>query len=199
MTSNQKNWTTVAVTAIGSVALAGAYLQYAGLSDESVRLLLRLTARLAFFVFVLVFIARPLRDIVKTQLTRTLLANRRQLGLVVATLMYVHLGLIGYRFGTSSAINLDASAIFGGVAYAMLGLMFVTSFDAVVRAMGPRRWRLLHKTGIYVVAIPFVATLLPETRDQLFAPDYVGFTVLIAFAAFIRLMAYFTNRKRSLA
>ena len=121
MTSNQRNWTTIGVTlGIGGVVIAG-YLQYAGVSDDSLR-------------------------------------------------MYLHLGLIAYRFGTSSEINLDASAIFGGIAYALIGLMIITSFDVAVRALGPRRWQQLHKVGIYIVALPFVSTLLPETRDQLFKP-----------------------------
>ncbi len=196
MTSNLRNLRTLGVTfAVCAIGVFG-YLQVAGLSDESIRFLLRLSARLGFAILFVVFITRPLRDLVKSDLTLKLLRNRRQLGLVFGTLMCVHLGLIAYRFGTSDEFNLDASAIFGGFAYAMIILMIVTSFDATARAVGPANWRRLHKIGIYVVAIPFVSTLLPETREQLVAPEYIGFTLLIAIAVFIRLFAYFASTSR---
>lgn len=196
MTSNQRNLATIVSTLAAAGLVIFGYLQVAGYSDESARFLLRLTAQLAFVAFSGVFIARPLRDLVKTDLTRTILRNRRQLGLVTGTLMCVHLGLIAYRFGSSPDLNLDASAIFGGVAYAMIIVMIITSFDAMVLALGPTNWRRLHKTGLYIVAIPFVLTLLPETREQLLEPGYIGFMLLIAVAVFIRLFAYLKAKSR---
>jgi DMSO/TMAO reductase YedYZ heme-binding membrane subunit len=196
MTSNQRNVATIGTTLVLTGVGMLVYLQAAGYSAESLIYLLRLTARLAFIAFFVVFIARPLRDLVKTDLTRKILANRRQIGLVTGTLMCVHLGLIAYRFGSSPEINLEASAIFGGIAYAMIIVMIITSFDAMVRALGPANWRRLHKAGIYIVAIPFVSTLLPGTREQLFETGYIGFTLLIAVAMFIRLFAFLKTRSR---
>ncbi len=195
MTSSQKNLATIAsVLSLGAATIA-ASLVWAGPNDETVRFLLRLSARVAFAVFVLIFIARPLVQLLPTPLTRGLLRNRRQLGLVVGTLMALHLGLIGWRFGSSDELNLDSSAIFGAVSYTFIVLMVITSFDAAARFIGAKHWRRLHGIGIWFIAIPFVSTLLPETREQLLEPEYVGFTLLIAVAALIRLTAFFAQRQ----
>ncbi|MDJ0700186.1 MAG: ferric reductase-like transmembrane domain-containing protein [Woeseiaceae bacterium] len=195
MTSDRKSLATIAsVLALGAATVAG-YLVWAGPDDESVRFLLRLSARVAFAVFVLVFIARPLFQLLPTPLTRGLLRSRRQLGLTVGALMALHLGLIGWRFGSSAEFNLDASAIFGAVSYTFMALMVLTSFDAAARFIGPKLWRRLHGIGIWFIAIPFVSTLLPETREQLLEPEYIGFTLLIAVAAVIRLTAFFAQRQ----
>ncbi len=195
MTSNRRNLVTIAsVLSLGAATVA-AYLVWAGPDDESVRFLLRLSARVAFAVFFLVFIARPMFQLLPTPLTRGLLRNRRQLGLAVGALMALHLGLIGWRFGSSDELDLDGSAIFGALSYLFMALMVLTSFDAAARFIGPKHWQRLHGVGIWLIAIPFVSTLLPETREQLLEPGYIGFTLLIAVAAIIRLTAFFAKRK----
>ena len=197
MTSNQRNTLTITAVLFGGGAAIFGYLALAGSSDESIRFLLRLTARLAFAAFFFVFVARPLFQVLPSPATRKLLAGRRQLGLAVGALMALHLGLIAWRFGTSSDLNLDASAIFGAVSYSFMALMVLTSFDRAAKFIGPRTWRRLHGVGIWLIAIPFVSTLLPETRGQLLEPGYIGFTLLIAVAAMIRLTAFFAQRTRN--
>ena len=84
MTSDQRTL----VQFLASIALVAAtcvaYLATAGLADDNIRLLL------------LVFIARPLRDLIKTPLTLALLQNRKQLGVTFAGIHTVHMTLIIY-------------------------------------------------------------------------------------------------------
>ena len=51
----------------------------------------------------------------------------------------------------------------GVIAYAFLALMTVTSNDASVRRLGPRRWRRLHRVGSYYIWLIFLATTLPPS------------------------------------
>ena len=83
----------------------------------------------------------------------------------------------------------------GMIAYSLLLMMMITSFNSTARALGPRRWRLLHKTGLYWFGILFLATLLPSDRSLLFAPERVGLYALTAAAIFIRLNGLLRQEK----
>ena len=84
----------------------------------------------------------------------------------------------------------------GMIAYSLLLLMMITSFNGPTRALGPKRWRILHKTGLYWFGLLFLATLLPSDRNLLFAPERLGLYALTAAAIFIRLTAFFASRKK---
>ncbi len=173
------------------------YLSRFGVSDDNLRLLLTLTARIAFMIFLVVFVARPLAQLVPHRVTRWLLAERRSIGIAFAAVHSVHLGLIAYRFSVIPGLEYGiVEALFGGTAYLLMYAMLVTSFNAPARAIGPLAWRRLHKTGLYFIGFIFVVTLLPEPEEPLFTIERTWFVVLTAGAAFIRLTAYFARRGR---
>ena len=59
------------------------------------------------------------------------------------------------------SIDLPTS-IGGGMAYVFLAAMTATSFDRSAAWLGPRRWRLLHKTGMYYCWYIFFVSYLPR-------------------------------------
>ena len=196
MTSNGKNFSILSgvllVTGIASIG----YLQVAGSNDENLTLLLRLTARLSFMIYLVVFIARPLRQLVVSELSQWLLRERRSFGIAFAAVHSVHLGLIAWRYGTVPGLEYETiNAIFGGTAYALMYMMLITSFDSTARALGPKAWRRLHKTGLYYIGLIFVATMLPEPGAPFITPERAWFVLLTAAAVFVRLTAYFASRK----
>lgn len=196
MTSNQRNWT-VFLTAIAVTAMAAAaYLGSAGVNDHNIRLSLRLSAHAAFVLLLVVFIARPLRQLVNSPLTLALLRNRRLIGIAFAGIHTAHLGLILYRANMIADFNVRISENFlGGLTYAVIYLMFFTSFDATVRAIGPKNWRLLHKVGLYWILAAFIPTLLPRSLDQLSGAN--GFLFVLAAAAIVvRSTAFFAKRRK---
>ncbi|MBM4381783.1 MAG: hypothetical protein FJ091_00300 [Deltaproteobacteria bacterium] len=101
--TSQRGWgltlRIVLVLSVASVALfAGG-----GVSENSVRAWVRATARASVALFLLTFIARPLRQFVKNDATRWLLANRRYLGVSAAyaqLLQGVSLVLLFSRFAS---------------------------------------------------------------------------------------------------
>lgn len=200
LSSNNKNWLVLFGVALPATFFSLIWLNAVGHDDDNLNLLLRVTARLSFMTYLVIFIARPLRQLSAGNATKWLVRERRSLGIAFAAMHTVHLGLIAYRYSTIPGLEYPlSSAAFGGSAYLLIYLMLITSFDAPARALGPKNWRRLHKTGLYFVGLVFLSTLLPEAGDPLFTIERAWFVVLVAGALFIRLTAYFAKRKRNKA
>ncbi len=126
---------------------------------EAIRLAIRMTARTSLLIFVPVFMASSLYRLRKSGPTRWLLLNRRYLGLSFAASHALHLGCIlalqradPTLFDTLTS---PTSFIGGGLAYVLIALMALTSFDGAVKRMGARNWRFLHLTGMWVIWLIF--------------------------------------------
>jgi DMSO/TMAO reductase YedYZ heme-binding membrane subunit len=197
MTSNQRNWGVFLAAIAATSFVAAAYLALAGSNNETILVTLRASARLAFVVLLIVFVARPLQQMFRTPFTATLLRNRRLLGIAFAGIHTAHLGLIIYRSRVVENFDFTVGAnLPGAFTYAVILLMFLTSFDATAKMLGPKRWRILHKIGLYWLFIAFTQTQLPESLnrlDQLGAVTWAMLT-LIAAALVTRLTAYFAKR-----
>ena len=173
---------------------SGLYLGIEGVSDDNIGLLLRLTARAAFIVLLVVFIARPLRQLLRKPFTLALLKNRARIGLAFAGIHTGHLLLLVYRAREIPDFQLSvADNAFGAFVYALMFAMVVTTFRAPARAIGPRAWRILHKTGLYVLTAVFAQTQLPRSLEDLSGVSWwlVG---ALAIALVIRLTAFFARR-----
>ncbi len=98
LNSNLKNWTVLFSTmlAIGAVVLT--ILEKNGTDEATASLLLRLTARTSFLIYMLVFVSRPLRQLLRSPLTKKMLKNRRYFGIAMAGSHTVHLILIIWFF-----------------------------------------------------------------------------------------------------
>ncbi len=196
LTSNQRNSATLAAAFLGAALIAAVYLYYGGNSDDNIRAALRSSARCAFLLYLLAFIARPLQQIYSTRVTRALLKHRRQFGIAFAGVHSAHLALIFYRAQQVPDFNVDLiGSHFGVIVYLLILFMLITSFDAPARAIGPRNWKILHTTGVYAIGFALAQTLLPNSRAEASRPDYILFTVLIVSAVALRLVAFV--RKRS--
>lgn len=172
------------------------YLKSRGASDANLMLLLTLTARIAFMIYLLIFVARPLRQLLPNDVTKWLLRERRLLGIAFAAVHTVHLGLILTRHDLDSLLGrpLIGTAV-GATAYLLMYLMLLTSFDAPARRIGPKNWRRLHKTGLYFIGFVFLATLLPEPGQAVYTFDRAWLYTLTGTAVFIRLTAWFATRR----
>ena len=195
MTSGQKNWAALAAAVFVSGLVSTAYLSLNGPSDENLRFVLRLTARSAFLIFLLAFIARPLQQVFPTKATRAVLRHRRQIGVAFAGVHTVHMLVILTRVLLVPEFQLTAKNHFGAITYLLILLMLITSFDGPARAVGRKNWNILHKTGLYVIAISFMQTLLPNSEQEFYMPEYILFSSLIFGAIVLRMTAFFSARK----
>lgn len=195
MTTSQRNWAVFLGSMAATYLISTLVLLVSGVTDESIRLVLRLSARTAFVVLLIVFVARPLRQMFKTPYTAMLLRNRRLLGIAFAGIHTAHLGLIVYRSHMSDDFEFSVGAnLLGALTYFVILLMFVTSFDRAAKLLGPKNWRLLHKLGLFWLFVTFSQTQLPDPVDDWNGVNWTLIALIVA-ALVIRMTAYFAKSK----
>ncbi len=139
-------------------ALPGVYLVYGAFTESlgvnPAETLIRQSGDLTIRALCYVLLVTPLKDLLKMS---ALLRHRRTLGLAV--LAYAFLHLLCYAW-LDMGLELDDIVqdifkrpfIFVGMAgFVFLAALGATSFNAAIKAMGPKRWKTLHQ-AVYVVA-----------------------------------------------
>jgi len=181
-------------------ALWGAiWIPRGGLSEDVLLELTRLTARISVFFFLAAFAASALFQFWPTRVSRSLLANRRSVGLAFALSHFIHLGVLIAYFTVSGEDPGLVRITGGGVAYLFIGLMALTSNDLSVRRLG-KRWTWLHTAGGWYIWLIFLNSYLGRTlegREPVIL--FGGITALIVLAAFLKLAAKFSaasNRQK---
>ncbi|MDX2169545.1 MAG: hypothetical protein SF182_20925 [Deltaproteobacteria bacterium] len=138
-------WATVAVCTLCSFMFT---LYHGGI--DGWRAVIRSSAKTSIVFFLAAFAASSARVFWRGAATKWLLANRRYVGVSYAASHTVHLLGIAMVARLDPSFELSAvTLLFGGMAYVLMYAMAATSTDRAVQALGLRRWRLLHKTGMY--------------------------------------------------
>lgn len=162
-----KGWPLVCLTLAACAVLAATRL---GGDEQSVRSLIRITARVGVLMFALTYAASSLARLWPSPGMRWLLQHRRYLGVSFAVLHFTHLaGIItfGVRFPDAYQSDVDTlTRVAGGLGYLLLAAMVATSFDGAQRALG-RNWQRLHTTGIHYVWLVFTFNYTLLTVDDL--------------------------------
>ena len=162
--------------------------------------MVRETAKGAMLVFVAAFSASSLQALWPSPTSRWMLKNRRGLGLSFAMTHLVHLaslGTLAMWFPDPFVADLDVvTLVGGGLAYAFLVAMASTSWDGAIRAMGARRWRLLHTVGGYYIWFIFFQSYLGRALEH---PIYAPLTGVLVACLGLRLARRLTLRRRSQA
>lgn len=190
MTSNARNFTALSSVLLLSGVPTYWYLNQHGWSEDSLGVTLRLTARAALLIFMLIFVARPLRQLSVNALSRWLVTNRRLLGISFAAVMIVHL----YLLITLNGVQL---LNFGVIVYLLIVLMLITSFNKPTAALGPKRWKMLHKTGLYVIGIALAQTQFTRIARGADEPIHYALAVLVLIAIGIRIAAWRKSRSKT--
>lgn len=180
------------VAALLCGGLAFAYLQMHGTTEESLGLTLRLSAWAGLLIYLMIFVSRPLLQLGGGKIAKALVDNRRLIGVTFAAVMIVHLVLL-------LMLNGFVPNLPGGGAYLFILLMLLTSFDRAVVALGPRRWKILHKIGLYWIGAIFVATIVGALVAQPDSNLHIGFATLFLAAIAVRVTAFIKVRQRSLS
>lgn len=146
-----QGWRIVGIACALLVALQLALFALAGADEAGIRTAIRVSARVSFAIFLLAYVAAPARQFWRTPATAWLLRNRRHVGVSFAVAHFLHLfdiALLALLLG--DAFRMEAAVLYGGgLAYVLLTAMTLTSFDRSARWLGPRRWKLLHSTGLH--------------------------------------------------
>ena len=193
VTSNQKNWSVFLATTVVSTLLYSAYLAAVGVTEENILTVLLWSARASFLLLMVVFVARPLQQLLKQPWTANLLRNRRLIGIAFAGLHTAHLGFIFARGQVNDDFVLRASDNLGGTfVYTVILVMLATSWNSAARLLGRRNWKYLHTAGLYILFVAFTNTVRPLSLES---PAINWLLLGIAIAALlIRIAAYAGSR-----
>ena len=189
-----------AILAFAGLVMGAAFAMAPGLTDadilaEHIGYMLRVTARLAFGLLLIAYIARPLTELLRSP--NAVLRHRRYLGLAVALVMTVHFAYVCAYLITSGE-NLDwLTGVFGGAAFVLLWLMAATSSNAARFKLGVA-WHRLHGFGMHYVWLIFMQTFVGValTTDSSWA---LAMSALGMVALSVRLAAWVAQRFRRTA
>jgi sulfoxide reductase heme-binding subunit YedZ len=127
---------------------------------DGVRLLIRATARTSLVFFCLAYVAQAAFTLWPASHTKWLRQHRRQWGWLLVVSHTLHAG--GIWAFTQMAPELFAqltpmvTIVTGGVAYVLLWLMGVTSFDRSAAWIGRAAWAHLHTWGSHYLWLSFM-------------------------------------------
>ena len=147
----------------------------------------RYTARLAFFLFLPVFVLGAVTQITEIRLAKALRPKRRLLGLTFGAAHLCHMVailMLHNERGTWFTAD-DAAAL---VIYSLLVLQIATSNHWSVRALG-RGWRALHWVATYAIFTGFFVTYLGRFQE-IGGFIYGGLFTLAASAWLLRIAAF---------
>jgi DMSO/TMAO reductase YedYZ heme-binding membrane subunit len=190
-----RGWALTGWISLALVAMSALVLASAGTGEPGVRMLIRATARSSAVLFLLAFLARPLRQLWRADATAWVLRNRRCLGVSMAVSHAIHAAAIAWLFAAHPAsYQPDAQAlVFGGLGFLFLALMAATSSDAAVARLGRARWQALHRAGAWYVWFIFAFTFPPDPQRGWDAVHAVAVAAFLL-APFVRLAAWLRQR-----
>lgn len=168
-----EGWPLVGWSALALLAMTALLLAVYGAGEPGLRVLIRATARSSLALFLPAFVASSLRRLWPTPPSAWLLRNRRQVGVSFAVSHGLHLAAILALAARHPDTFEPAAAtvVGGGLGYVFIAAMAATSSDAAVRKLGARRWKLLHRTGIWVIFVIFAQSYVPAPlHDLRYAP-----------------------------
>lgn len=200
MSSRLKNVTVLGASIVSVAVGTAVFLDRAGVDEETLSAALRVTADVALLLYLVVFVARPVHQLLKRPATASLLRNRRLVGIALAGAHSVHLALVVWLYGVVLERPVPLLSItVGGMAYLLLYLMLITSFDAPARRIGSMAWRRLHKTGLYWLGVVFANSIFSRALAPEHPPKYLLLAALMLVAVGFRVAAWSAGRKARVA
>jgi hypothetical protein len=179
---------TLSTATIAAACLCVAW--WTGGDVDSVRFIVRLTARTSAVLFCLAYSASALHALGPSPFTRWQRHNRRYLGLSFAGSHALHaLAIASYAWidpAMFKAYMNPLMYVFGGIGYAFIVAMVATSFDRTAAALGSRAWPALHAAGAFYIWVTFLNGFGMRAMGD---PWYWPFVALILATMAVRLYA----------
>lgn len=183
-----------AITLVLAVMCLALYIAF-GRGADAAHAVTRWTARTSLVLFTLAYVSRPLVQLRPTRINRDLLAYRKWLGLGFAASHAFHLaGIIGIMWPAPGAFvrSQEPTTLVALITFALLGAMAITSIDRVKKAMPPKAWKRLHRTGMHFSWVSFTATYAAAIAAS---PFYIAPTLVLISIAAIRAAAWLRARR----
>lgn len=168
-------------------------LSIAGTDVDGLATALRVTARSTFVLFLMAFAASASVTLWGSQWAKWLLRNRKHLGLSAALSHGVHAILIVWNAverDLNPVTRFFQAALPGYIAFLVLA---ITSIKSVRSGIGARRWKRLHRGGMYIIWIVFVNAYVRSAIDDAF---FIVPAVAALGVGLIRMLAWQKRRAR---
>ena len=193
-----RGWSITGWNAVALVAMSALVLAAAGTGADGVRMLIRATARSSAVLFLVAFVARPLRQLWRTDATAFAIKNRRYFGVSMAVSHLIHgIAIVWLLTVFPSAYQVNPVTLLGGgLGFVFIAALAATSSDAAFKALGRARWTLLHRSGVWYLWFVFAFTFVPDPSrgwDALHA----GFVAAFVAAPLVRAAAWAKARRRA--
>ena len=187
-----------AITVVLAVMCLALVLAY-GAGPAGAHAVVRWTARTSLALFTLAYVARPLVQLRPTRTWRDVLAYRKWIGLGFATSHGFHLaGIIAIAWPDPGTFirSQNPTIVIAVATFLLLGAMAVTSIERIRKAMPPKTWKRLHRTGMHFAWISFFATYAAAIAAS---PVYAAPTIVLTAIAGVRAAAWFRGRRHQRA
>jgi sulfoxide reductase heme-binding subunit YedZ len=187
-----------AITAALAVMCLALVLAF-GFGPEGAHAVVRWTARTSLVLFTFAYVSRPLVQLRPTRTWRDVLAYRKWIGLGFATSHGFHLaGIIAIAWPAPGAFirSQNPTIVIAVATFLLLGAMAVTTVERIRKAMPPKTWKRLHRTGMHFAWVAFFATYAAAIATS---PLYALPTVVLVAIAGVRAAAWFRGRRHQRA
>ncbi|AOW19475.1 ferric reductase-like transmembrane domain-containing protein [Urechidicola croceus] len=192
-----KNWNLVFTLFGGFVLFSLLYFLINGFNQETNDVLIRTSARTSFIVFCTAFSVSVLYKLKKTNFTRSLLANRKYLGISFALIHIYHLLLILIKdifFDPVFQLRTTKSLIPGIIAYAFVAILLLTSFNVFSKKISKKLWMGTHTIGSYFILIIFtIAYSKRILNNELFFIPLLIIAISVWLLRFIKIFYKFNS------
>ena len=149
----------------------------------------RWTARIGLPIFLLTYAASSLGRLWPGGLTRSLWQDRRWWGLGFAACHTVHLYALVRALDAKGEERTLASLLPGGLAYADILALALTSSDAAMRKLR-RNWKRLHSAGIHYIWLIFTLAYAGRLMNADTRPEAIYGVGLCLAALAVRIAAW---------
>lgn len=175
-------------------AMVAAILLLGGVDEATLREVIRATARTSLVLFLMAFTASSACRLHPGAGTRWNLRNRRYIGVSFAVSHAWHLAAIAagaVLFPKAFADGLGVvTLVGGGITYAFIAAMAITSSDAAQDWLGRNRWRRLHVVGSYTIWFIFAQSYVGRA---VVAPEYIPWALAVLGGLALRMAPRFAT------
>jgi methionine sulfoxide reductase heme-binding subunit len=154
----------------------------------------RYTARISFPIFIVTYTASSLVRLWPGVLSKHILSHRRQWGLGFAFAHTVHLAALTWAHVVAGSPPSLQTLLGGGLAYALMYVMALTSNNRSVKLLG-RWWKRIHMAGIHWLWAIFLFSYAGRIFDPERRWQGVIFTSIALAALGLRVAARLKSRR----
>lgn len=161
-----RQWEIVTLISLSVGLFSIILMMLCGLNEDGMRLLLRVTGRISFPLFVMTSVGSSFYKLYPCTVAKWLHGNRKFIGLSFSVVYFYHaFGIIGLIFLLGHPGIEGLELILSILCYGFLISMVVTSFKSVKLRLSRWAWESLHSIGMLMLWYFFLQEYLHQAEE----------------------------------